>query len=115
MIAYSSTKIGSDAEEQARLFLESKGLITVRCNFKCKCGEIDLIMNDGGTLVFIEVRYRESQGYGGAKESITRSKRVKIERTAHFYLQTFKKIPPCRFDALLIEGNNTPEWIQSAW
>jgi len=115
MIAYSSIKIGNAAEDKARLFLESKGLITVRCNFRCKCGEIDLIMNDSGTLVFVEVRYRISQEYGGAKESITYSKRAKIERTAQFYLQAFKKIPPCRFDAILIEGNHMPEWIRGAW
>lgn len=108
-------EVGTHKEERAQRFLEERGLVTVRTNYRCRLGEIDLIMNDRGILVFVEVRYRSSGNYGGARESVTSTKRKKIERVAQLYLQSFSKLPPCRFDVVLIEGGAQPEWVKAAW
>src|SRR5688572_18789501 len=70
--------LGSEMEARACAFLEAQGLVTVRRNFRCRVGEIDLVMNDGSTLVFVEVRYRVSKAYGGAGASITFAKQQKV-------------------------------------
>ena len=79
-------KIGFEVEEAAKKYLLDKGLKFIKSNYECKLGEIDLIMQDKDTLVFVEVRFRSSQKYGGALASISASKRSKIIRTAKLYL-----------------------------
>jgi putative endonuclease len=108
-------KTGVLVEQQAKTFLEQKGLVVVRQNFRCKMGEIDLIMNHQGVLVFIEVRFRSDQDYGGAIASITPQKRRKIERVAYYYLSQFAVVPPCRFDVVLATQGGELEWIPGAW
>ena len=73
-------------EDRARRYLQGRGLHLLEQNFRSRFGEIDLIMQDGPTLCFIEVKYRHSTGYGGAATSIPRSKRRKLTKTALFYL-----------------------------
>jgi putative endonuclease len=107
---------GKDAEARAAKFLESRGLAIVARNYRGRFGEIDLIARDGATLVFIEVRARASNAFGGAAASITAAKREKLTRTALQYLATLGATPPCRFDAVLLDGSNAPiEWIQDAF
>lgn len=107
---------GKDAEARAAKFLESRGLTIVARNFRGRYGEIDLIARDGVTLVFVEVRARGSNAFGGAAASITASKREKLTRTALQYLATLGSTPACRFDAVLLDGNNAPiEWIRDAF
>lgn len=110
-------KQGDARERQAESYLCQQELRLIERNFHCKCGEIDLIMQDQDYLVFIEVRYRENAEFGGALASITRSKQNKLRRTAEFYLlQNFANTPPpCRFDAIGIEGEDKIEWIKNAF
>ncbi len=113
-----SQTIGFAAEEQARTYLSAQGLIWVESNYFCRLGEIDLIMCDKDHLVFIEVRARSSNAYGGAIQSITQSKRQKLLKTATLYLQTKKLYDkqPCRFDVLSLDG--VPQqitWIKNAF
>ena len=113
-----SQQIGFAAEDHARKYLSASGLIWVESNYLCRLGEIYLIMRDKEYLVFIEVRSRSSNAYGGAVQSITHSKRQKLLRTATLYLQTKKlyEKQPTRFDVLSIEG--TPPqitWIKNAF
>lgn len=77
-------------------------------------GEIDLILEDCGTLVFVEVRLRRSRHFGGAAASITAHKQGKLIRAAQHYLQQQAAQPPCRFDAVLLEGGRM-EWIKDAF
>lgn len=83
----------------------------------CRFGEIDLIMRDGATLVFIEVRMRTHEMFGGAVASITSSKQARLLRTARHYLSKLNDEPSCRFDALLLSGTNGQEieWIKNAF
>ncbi|MBZ0104354.1 MAG: YraN family protein [Sulfuricella denitrificans] len=105
---------GKAAENTAASFLQSQGLRLVERNYRCRMGEVDLIMEHGDTLVFVEVRLRRSERYGGAAASITGHKQRKLIHAAQHYLQQITKQPPCRFDALLLDGARI-EWIKDAF
>jgi len=107
---------GQAAEQLAATFLQGQGLrITLR-NYRCRFGEIDLIARDGKTLVFVEVRSRSTENFGGAAASITRVKRDKLLRSARHYLAQSRSAQPCRFDAVLIRGDPpVVEWIRDAF
>lgn len=106
---------GESAEEQAHKFLIDKGLKPVSRNFRCKQGELDLIMTDRQTLVIVEVRFRKTDKYGSAVESITRAKQSRIIAATHIYLSSQKTDRPIRFDVVAISGNGNIEWIQNAF
>ncbi|MES9901228.1 MAG: YraN family protein [Sedimenticola sp.] len=109
---------GDDAEAQAKSHLESAGLQTVERNYRCRRGEIDLIMRHGSTLVFVEVRYRKNSTFGSAVESITATKRRRIITAASHYLAVTRlSDSPCRFDVVAITGEQRQQidWIQDAF
>lgn len=106
---------GESAEEQAHKFLINKGLTPVCRNYRCKQGELDLIMTDHQTLVIIEVRFRKTDQYGSAAESVTRAKQSRIIAATHIYLSSHKVDRPIRFDVIAISGNGNVEWIQNAF
>lgn len=107
---------GEEAEAQAAAYLEAHGLRLVTRNYRCRYGEVDLVMRDGGTLVFVEVRRRSSTTFGGAAASITAAKRGKLISAARHYLAGRTVLPPCRFDAVLIEGEPARvTWIRNAF
>ncbi|MBV1916305.1 MAG: YraN family protein [Pseudomonadales bacterium] len=85
-------------------YLETQGLTFVEKNFRIKQGELDLIMMDSGTLVFIEVRYRKSSKYGSPEETVTFQKQKKLLQAATAYLQNrgLTDRYPCRFDVVAI-------------
>ncbi len=110
---------GQQAEVIAQRYLLSKGLKNIAKNYRCRRGEIDLIMADGETIVFIEVRMRRSNRFGSAAESIDRRKQQKIIVTALHFLQSRRlDYSPTRFDVLTLSGNENNEqlhWIQNAF
>jgi len=106
---------GESAEEQAHKFLINKGLTPVCRNYRCKQGELDLIMTDQQTLVIIEVRFRKTDQYGSAAETVTRAKQSRIIAATHIYLSSHKADRPVRFDVIAISGNGNVEWIQNAF
>ncbi len=108
-------KRGGDAESAALSFLEERGLRLVERNYRCRMGEIDLIMREKDTLVFVEVRKRSSRDFGGAAASITDAKQKKLIHAARHYLSKFGSEPACRFDALLYDETGKPEWIKNAF
>ncbi len=109
-------EFGQEKEHQACDYLIKQGLDLVTKNYQCKMGEIDLIMQDKRTLVFVEVRFRNQKNYGGGLESITKNKQRKIIRAAQYYLLTNKKYQenPCRFDVVAIAPQKT-DWIKDAF
>ncbi len=109
--------IGHHYEQQALVYLNQQGLTLRARNYRCKVGEIDLIMHDQNQLVFVEVRYRRSVHYGGARASINASKQKKIRLTAHHFM--LKNHINChdqwfRFDVVAFD-NNQISWIRSAF
>jgi putative endonuclease len=107
---------GAQAEELAAAYLQRAGLKVVERNYRCRFGEIDLIARDGATLVFVEVRMRSSERFGGAAASITASKQAKLLRAARHFLAGMTRAPQCRFDALLVSGKDLSiEWLKNAF
>jgi putative endonuclease len=109
--------VGHDAELLARRLLEDAGLVFVAGNVRYKVGELDLVMKDQRTLVFVEVRARATHGFGGAAGSIDRRKQLRLQRAANrFLLDNFgqKAWPACRFDVIAFEAG-TPNWIIDAF
>ena len=113
-------QIGQFAEDTACDYLQQRGLRIVIRNYRCRLGEIDLIMQDKEGLVFVEVRCRKDDAFGGSLYSITIDKQKKLRRTAEFYLQQKRMTNTaiCRFDVIAITsqlGNVSVEWIQNAF
>ena len=112
-----SKQTGDAWESTARDWLQSKGLHFIAANVRELAGEIDLIMREGSTTVFVEVRYRRSALFGGAAASVTRSKQHKLLQTARLWLArhngSFDTVD-CRFDVLAFTGNDV-EWFKDAF
>ncbi|MBI3284163.1 MAG: YraN family protein [Burkholderiales bacterium] len=103
---------GDEGEAQALAYLQAAGLKLVQQNFLCKGGEIDLIMQDGATLVFVEVRQRSSMAFGGAVASVTPAKQRRLVHAAQVYLQRQQGQPACRFDLVALDGAQL-RWLQN--
>ncbi|KAA3628947.1 MAG: YraN family protein, partial [Proteobacteria bacterium] len=97
---------GAWAEQRAQKHLERHGLTLIERNFASRFGEIDLIMRDRATLVFVEVRLRRNLDFGHPAETVTHAKRARIRRTAAYYLKHRRggAAPDCRFDVVAIVG-----------
>lgn len=112
--------IGIWGEELALSHLIGRGLQLVLRNYRCKLGEIDLVMMDAGTLILVEVRYRASNDYGGAAASITWEKQRKLVKAAEHLLMKRADLRryPARFDVVAIttdSGDTKIDWIKSAF
>lgn len=108
-------QIGNAAEDAAALLLEQEGLLCIERNFNCKTGEIDLIFKDNEQLVFVEVRFRKNQTFGGAAASVTNAKQQKLHRAAQFYLSRYSQPPACRFDVLAMTYDTNQQIICENW
>jgi putative endonuclease len=121
----SAHQLGCQKELEARAYLTKQGLRLETANYRCKVGEIDLIMRDqNDVLVFIEVRHRAKENYGSGADSITRSKINRIIRAAKCYLQErdLYNTAACRFDVVSssieknsISQSNNWTWIKDAF
>jgi len=99
---------GQRAEGIAADYLVGKGLVIVTRNYRTRQGEIDLVARDGDTLVFVEVRMRSRSDFGGAAASVTGAKRERWIAASLAYLGALGREPPCRFDAVLLDGLDPP-------
>lgn len=108
---------GAQAEQLAAEFLQRQGLSLLQKNYLCRAGEIDLIMQDADTLVFVEVRLRSRADFGGAAASIDQAKQRRLLLTARHYLASLRRTPPCRFDAVLLHElqEDNIEWVKNAF
>jgi putative endonuclease len=111
---------GRAAEDAALRFLESMGCTLLQRNYRCRLGEIDLVMREGGSLVFVEVRARASDAFGGAAASVGPAKRRRLAAAARHYLMSHPRDArlPARFDVVAIPGpggENSPHWIRAAF
>lgn len=114
---------GAHAESLVEKWLKGQGLKTLERNYRCKCGEIDLIMLDGDQVAFVEVRLRSNRNYATGAETVTSSKQRKIINTANHYMQRNAKIMErqLRFDVISVsrklgQGADAEfEWIKNAF
>lgn len=120
MISFQKTlpaTVGKEAELAAKDYLTNQGLRWIASNYHCRFGELDLIMLDQSTLVFVEVRARKTMNYGGAVLSVTRNKQDKLIKSAHHFLLTHKHYANSayRFDILALQGQPWQmEWVKNA-
>jgi len=113
-------RAGVRAEELCAELLARAGLRVLARNWRCRLGEIDLIAEERGTLVFAEVRLRRDRRFGGAAESITAAKRSRLIAAARLYLSLARGAraePACRFDVLLLDAleGGRIRWIRNAF
>lgn len=107
--------LGNRAENQALTYLKKQGLTYKERNYRSRFGEIDLIMVDQDSLVFVEVRYRKHQSWGGAAASVNKIKQQKLVKTGLSYLQRHDPEAVCRFDVIAIDAQQRIEWIRNAF
>jgi len=106
---------GARAEDLCADLMRAAGLRLIERNWRCRMGEIDLIAEEGGMLVFAEVRMRTGPGFGGAGESVTAAKRARLIAAARLYLSR-RADAACRFDVFLVDGITTQvQWIRDAF
>lgn len=115
-----SRQRGNHWELAAETFLKNRGLRTLERNYQARVGEIDLIMMEGNTLVFTEVRYRADDTHGSGADTVTRAKQQRIVRAAGNFLARHSDScdVPCRFDVVSIgnqEGRTLFRWIRNAF
>lgn len=113
-------QLGMDAENHAETFLRNANLKSIARNFSCRFGEIDLIMLERQTLIFVEVRKRKNRRYGGAAASVTHQKQQRIIKTAQWFLAQNKQYQhlDCRFDVIAYEDDaaaDQPLWYKGAF
>ncbi|HET7662865.1 MAG TPA: YraN family protein [Rhodanobacteraceae bacterium] len=113
-------RIGDTFELRARRHLQKAGLAPVAHNYSTRFGELDLVMRDGDTLVFVEVRYRRNAHFGGAAASVTSRKRERLIRAASGFLAAHPQYADgdCRFDVVTFEGDGDKarcHWQQAAF
>ncbi len=109
-------KIGSQYETLAADYLTGKNAAILERNFRCRQGEIDLILRDGDYLVFAEVKYRKTASMGLPEEAVHERKQQRIRRAAEYYLykHRYGEDTPCRFDVISILGSEVT-WIKNAF
>jgi putative endonuclease len=111
---------GDRGEALALQHLQAAGLKLLQRNYRCKGGEIDLVMSDARTLVLVEVRFRNDRSFGGAAASVDSVKQQRLVRAAHHLLQTHAAYRHyrARFDLVAIDGGDTRaeiNWIKDAF
>jgi putative endonuclease len=104
---------GAAGENRAAEYLAARGMRVVERNFRVRGGEIDVICRDGNAIVFVEVRVRSGNEFGGAAASITVTKQARIVLAARHWLSRHGE-RPCRFDCVLIQDGRL-EWIKDAF
>jgi len=112
---------GGDAEDYACGYLRKQGWKLLERNYRCRRGEIDIIMRSPEMLLFVEVKFRSSTHFGHATEMVSTSKQRKIIAAAQFYLSQnpiFNQLP-CRFDLFALEydlqGELQRQWLENAF
>ena len=108
---------GADAEQAAERWLCAQGLRTLARNYRCRRGEIDLVMRDGDYVVFVEVRLRSRSDFGGASASVDAGKQRRLIAAAqHFLLgQPSLQQTPCRFDVIATRRSGDWQWLRDAF
>ena len=108
---------GRGAEDRALLFLQGQGLKLIARNWRCKAGELDLVMRDADTVVIAEVRKRVRSDYGTAVETVDRRKQLKLARATRLLLARRPDLAeaPLRFDVVTLDGAEKIEWLREAF
>lgn len=118
MTPSSATGKGQEEELRACRYLQAQGLRLRERNYRCRHGEIDLVMEDGDSVVFVEVRYRGNRAYASGAESVDRRKQAKLAAAGAHYLQQHRDAArrPARFDVIALSADEQDyNWIKNAF
>lgn len=121
MVPADNRALGDSAENLAFDFLKQRGLVPLQRNFRCRLGELDLVMRDEDCLVIVEVRYRNARSLVAAEQTIDYRKQAKLIRTAAMFIAWNERFAtmPMRFDVVGIDANadgaQTINWIRDAF
>lgn len=108
-------EVGAEYERRAASYLEERGCKIIEKNYRCKMGEVDLIIRDEEYLVFVEVKYRRDEKAGNPLEAVNLSKQRRISKAAAWYLYSHgQEGQSCRFDVIGICGNQIA-WVKDAF
>jgi len=111
----STSAVGADKERLAAAFLKGQGLRLIGRNHRCRFGEIDLIMQEGDQLVFVEVRYRAGTRFGTPEQTVDYHKQRRLCAAASHYLQVHPSVLPCRFDVVAVGAQDRIQWFKNAF
>lgn len=114
-ISETTSILGKKGENLARKYLQEKKLKTIQSNYRCKAGEIDLIMDDEQHLVFVEVKLRTHAHFGCPQETVSIAKQKRLIKAAQHYLLYNPSARPCRFDVVAIDSRSKITWIKNAF
>lgn len=116
-VPHSPDMLGAAAEQRALELLQRQGLKLLARNWRCRGGELDLVMRDGAELVFVEVRARSRADFGGAAASIDAHKRARLIHAARSFLAAHAEHAEAatRFDVIAFEGGAAPHWLRAAF
>lgn len=108
---------GPEGEDRALSFLQARGLKLVARNWRCKAGELDLVMRDADTVVVAEVRVRRRDDYGTALETVDHRKQARLVRATRLLLARRPELAehPLRFDVVALDGAGGIEWVREAF
>lgn len=113
-----TSKRGQLTEQACSEYLAGKGLRLIENNYRCRYGEIDLVMRQANTVVFVEVRYRRNDNYGGALASVDHRKQRRIMKTVQHYIRERNIVCPTRIDVVAMSsdaaGSYTFDWLTDA-
>lgn len=113
-------QLGNDSETIAQQYLEQRGYMLIQANFRCKTGEVDLIMQKENLLVFVEVRSKSSSRYGEPLETVDYTKQKKIKKASAYFLYIHPQLAHCycRYDVVSVLWKNgcaDITWIADAF
>ena len=114
-----ATQKGQAAESLAVAYLLERGLKILHRNYRTPYGEIDIVISDGSTICFVEVRSRRNERFLSPIETITSMKRKRVSNSAQYFLASGQEVAPCRFDVIqvLAPGSSMPDivWTRDAF
>ena len=110
-------RAGAAAEDAAARHLSASGCRVLARNARYREGELDLVVRERDVVVFVEVRLRTGERFGGARASVDMFKRKRLARAAQHWLAEHygDRWPACRFDVVTVDGNGTIDWIRDAF
>lgn len=110
-------KLGNYGEELAQKAYEADGFQLIARQFRCRAGEIDLIMSKSNLLVFVEVRTKSSRQFGTGDQSVTQRKQERIRKVSQYFIHKHTNYDPntmIRFDvvSIFIDKKQKKAWIK---
>ncbi|RMG13971.1 MAG: YraN family protein [Planctomycetota bacterium] len=110
--------LGRYGEDAALAAARARGARLLARNWRTRRGELDLVLDEGGVVVFVEVKARRGRSHGTGLQAVTPKKQRRLLRAAHAFLSATARCPdatPCRFDVAEVDGDGAVRWVEGAF